>query len=227
MTIAQAVHVLAPGAIVVPPLADEHTTGRSRRPLSATSSRRSFKLQSLAEANGIVTDSATAHDALADAMTTMALMRLMRERAPEIVDAMIELASKWSVIERLETSSRPGEDGQFQPLALIKVIGGSTLATPVMALGASVHQPGRFTAVDLAFDPAQYLSLDEDELIQLMAEHRHAFLNIKPMASRSSYRWVLVVRSRLARCASFSRQPTLISMRFGAEWRRSMLQGMR
>ncbi len=179
MTIAHAVHVLAPGAIVVPPLADEHTTGRSRRPLSATSSRRSFKLQALAEANGIVADSATAHDALADAMTTMALIRLMRERAPEIVDAMIELASKWSVIERLEKSSRPGEDGQFQPLALIKVIGGSTLATPVMALGPSAHQPGRFTAVDLAFDPAQYLSLDENELIQRVAEHRHAFLNIK------------------------------------------------
>ncbi len=181
MTIAQAVHVLAPGAIVVPPLAGEHATnsGHSQRSLAAASSRRSFKLQFLAEANGIVADPATAHDALADAMTTMALMRLMRERAPEIVDAMIELASKWSVIERLEKSSRPGEDGQFQPLALIKVIGGSTLTSPLMALGPSVHQPGRFTAVDLAFDPNHYLSLDDGELTEFIAEHRHAFPKIK------------------------------------------------
>ncbi len=87
-------------------------------------------------------------------------MRLMAERAPDVVALMLERASKWNVIELLASSSRADTSGLFQPLQLIKVVGGVTTAMPIQGLSPLPHQPGRFVAADLSLDPKIYLELD-------------------------------------------------------------------
>jgi len=182
MVMAQAIHALRPGAIAVPPMPTDPEAPRDGRADGAAPDRRSFRLQALAEANGLEVDPGQAHDALADTMTTVALLRLMRERAPDVVTAMLDLASKWTVIEMLEASSCPDPDGAFQPLALLNVVGGITRAVPIMALGPSPHQPGRILAADLSIDPARYLALDDEALATFVAENRFAFPAIKANA---------------------------------------------
>ncbi len=169
MVIAQAVHALAPGIIAVPPLVAN----------AGPAAPRSFRLQALADANGVTIDPDAAHDALADAMTTCALLRLMNERAPSVAAHMLDLASKWTVIEALQASAQPDAGGHVHPLAWLRVIGGVTLASAVMALGPSPHQPGRIIVADLSLDPANYLGLDDAELARFVSENRFAFAAIK------------------------------------------------
>jgi len=182
MVIAQAIHALRPHAITVPPMLSDPAAPRGEQVDGAAVERRSFRLQALAEANGLEADPGQAHDALADTITTVALLRLMRERAPDVVTAMLDLASKWHVIEMLEGSAQPDLAGGFHPLALIKVVGGATTATPIMALGPSPHQPGRILAADLSIDPARYLALDDEALAAFVMENRFAFPAIKANA---------------------------------------------
>ncbi len=182
MLIAQAIHALRPGAIAVPPMLADPGAPRDETVDGARTDRRSFRLQALAEANDLAVDPGEAHDALADTMTTLALLRLMRERAPDVVTAMLDLASKWNVIELLESSLQPGLDGVFKPLAWLKVVGGIAQTMPIMPLGPSPHQPGRILAADLSIDPARYLPLDEKALATFVAENRFAFPAIKANA---------------------------------------------
>ena len=79
MRIAQAVSVVAPEAII-PPINDE--------------GRRSFRLGPLARANGVSFDEAQAHDALADVRATMAVARLLRDRAPAAFNWTLGLADR-------------------------------------------------------------------------------------------------------------------------------------
>jgi exodeoxyribonuclease-1 len=182
MVIAQAIHALQPGAITVPPLPEDPGAPRDARAAGTAADRRTFRLQALVEGNGLQVDASQAHDALADTMTTVALLRLMRERAPDVVTVMLDLASKWHVIEMLESASQPGLGGIFQPLAWLTVVGGITQTVPIMPLGPSPHQPGRFLAADLSVDPTRYLSLDDEALARFVSENRFAFPAIKANA---------------------------------------------
>ncbi len=172
MVIAQAVHALAPGSIVVPPL-NPGANGDAAQP-------RSFRLQALAAANGIATEGA--HEAQADALTTIALMRLLTERAPAVVERMLELASKWTVIETMAESAGPDLAGRFRPLALVQTIGGVPGVKPIMALCPLPAQHGRFLTVDLTIEPATYIGLDEAELTAFVSEHWRRFPVIKANA---------------------------------------------
>ena len=79
MHIAHAVSVVEPGAVIVPRDAE---------------GRPSYRLGPLARANGIHFDEAQAHDALADVRATMAVARLLRERAPETFAWALALADR-------------------------------------------------------------------------------------------------------------------------------------
>ena len=182
MLIGQAIHMLRPGAIAVPPMSADVEASRDDVADGASTDRRLFRLQALAQANDLAVDPGQAHDALADTMTTLALLRLMRERAPDVVTLTLEMASKWHVIEMLETASQPGLDGIFQPLAWLKVVGGITQTVPIMPLGPSPHQPGRILVADLSIDPTRYLSLDDEARAAFVAKNRFAFAAIKANA---------------------------------------------
>jgi DNA polymerase III epsilon subunit-like protein len=84
----QAVHVLEPGAITIPEVYDERTG----------TNRISFKLGDVCTANGIDLSELQAHDALADVKATIALAKLIREKAPQVFQLMIDNCNKRNVL---------------------------------------------------------------------------------------------------------------------------------
>jgi exodeoxyribonuclease I len=179
MVMAQAVHVLKPDAIVVPPLED---TGG---PVGdgSTRGKRSFRLHALVRANGLPVDDASTHDALGDVRVSIALARLMKQRAPEVFELVLANASKWHVIEVLKRSSRPdARSGSFEPLVQITVIGGEAKVVPVVGLFPSATQPGRIVTAALSIDPLTFLGLSDDALAAFVAEDRWRFPAIKANA---------------------------------------------
>ncbi|MFX8569764.1 hypothetical protein ABTM09_19940, partial [Acinetobacter baumannii] len=78
--------LIEPGAITVP------VDGNGKR---------SLKLGAVCRANGIALTEDEAHDALFDARATLALFRLLRERAPRSVELMLANAHKSGPIRLL------------------------------------------------------------------------------------------------------------------------------
>ena len=87
LRLVQAARVYAPSSIIVP---------------TAASGRPTLKLDALAPANGF--NHVNAHDALGDVEATIFIARLIRERAPDIWDALMPLAAKPAVVERVLSS---------------------------------------------------------------------------------------------------------------------------
>ncbi len=84
-------HALQPNAVVVP---------EERDPETGTA-RKSFKLGAIAAANGIEYDADDLHDALADVRLTIAVARLIRERAPSVWSACLEATDAKAMTKRL------------------------------------------------------------------------------------------------------------------------------
>lgn len=82
LRLARAVALLNPGALTIP-LSPE--------------GRRSFRLSDIGQANGIRFD--RSHDALSDAQTTLALCRLIRDRAPDAWSNFSRFANRRNVVE--------------------------------------------------------------------------------------------------------------------------------
>jgi len=115
-----------------------------------------FKLGEVCRANGIALGEDEAHDALNDVRATIALFKLMRERAPETIAAMMQNAHKSGAIKQLCAGG---------------IIGLSDFGRlmPVTALMAAPSNAASWAVSDLSIDPSRYLDLSAEDLIALMA----------------------------------------------------------
>jgi exodeoxyribonuclease I len=193
MTMAQAAHLLHPGSIEVPEIVDTKT-GKTKL---------SFRLGNLARANGITFDETTAHDALSDVYATIAVCKLIFERAPEAFDLMIRnslkpnvnatITANWAGVAGLDPHSSPritsttashigASKHIMQPYAVCCIHSGKASARAVMPIG-SLPNGGPLAALDLSIDPASYLSLSDDDL-RLLAKDKTRWPVVSIRANR-------------------------------------------
>ncbi|AOG05565.1 hypothetical protein [Bosea sp. RAC05] len=114
-----------------------------------------YRLGEVCRANGIALGEDEAHDASNDVRATIALFRLMRQRAPDLVADMMENAHKSGAIRRLSAGGIVGlaDFGRIVPI---------TALMPAPNNGAS------WAVADLSIDPYSYLGLSAADLISLM-----------------------------------------------------------
>ncbi len=194
LLLAQAAHMLTPGAIAVPNVEDE-VSGEPRL---------SFRLGDLCRANGIKLDEAAAHDAAADVMATIELARLVRIRAPAVFALALRNGRKaalldtvrvnWrdlSGLERVGTGQPSGGPGivvtsgqatgatPMTPYVLCTMRKGVPTAHAVLPLGVAPGHPTMLVALDLAVDPSSYAGLPEADLMCLAKSPGSPFVTIR------------------------------------------------
>ncbi len=136
----RAVIMLEPGAITVP------VDGNGKR---------SLKLGAVCRANGIRLGEDEAHDALFDARATLALFRLLRERAPRTVALMLANAHKSGPIRLLSRGD-------------LICLGGHSALVPAVGIMPNPDNATSWAAADLAIDPATYLDGTAEEVAALL-----------------------------------------------------------
>jgi exodeoxyribonuclease-1 len=136
----RAVIILEPDAIIIP--VDGH-------------GKRSLKLGAVCRANGIPLGEDEAHDALFDARATLALFRLLKERAPRTVALMLANAHKSRPIRLLS-----GGD--------LICLGGHSALVPAAGILPNPDVPTSWAAADLSIDPATYLDGTAEEVAKLL-----------------------------------------------------------
>jgi exodeoxyribonuclease I len=138
----QAVSILAPNAIVVP-LDD---VGKESR-----------RLDTIAPANGF--DHRNAHEAMADVQATIFMAQLIRDRAPELWEALMELNSKGSTVQRALSGS---------VLILVELFGKSSHVRRVIGCGQNPDYDAQIGVFDLSFDPSNIIDHSVDELVEVL-----------------------------------------------------------
>ena len=111
-----------------------------------------FKLGEVAAANGVVLGNA--HDALADARTTLAVARLLRERIPDGWTWMLRMASKNGVRAALRADVLCLTSWYLR-------VPYSFMVTPACSITSASSEVAMF---DLAHDPTSYLELPHHAL---------------------------------------------------------------
>ena len=158
MVIAQTVAALDPQGITVP--------------IGATGAP-SFALGGICRANGIDLPDHAAHDALADTRATVDLLRVMRDRSPDVLAASLTGADKRFVFELVRR----------QPLLFrVRTVGGLPAARAVTPIGSQLADRNAIVFVDLAVDPGDYEQLDGAELDTWCDAHPHAVTTIRANA---------------------------------------------
>ncbi len=138
----------------------------------------SFKLGPRCRANGIDLPDAAAHDALHDVRATLALMKLLRERAPDLFAKLMANARKDVPAAMLREE------------ALLVLCNGFGGPVPVAGIMASPTNPSAWLVADLSIDPQTYLGLPEAELAALFtAKGRRPFRNVKTNAQPALLRF--------------------------------------
>jgi exodeoxyribonuclease I len=138
MRLALAVHEFEPGSLDIPRRPDGETTVR---------------LDRLAPANGFLHPNA--HDAMADVEATIFLARLMRERTLWLWDHLLRMGSKVEAVRRArEAPVRLYTDFPYnKPNHWL-----------VSAIAVDPENTGNVIAFNLAHDPAELLSVNDDSL---------------------------------------------------------------
>ncbi|AOG05730.1 exonuclease domain-containing protein [Bosea sp. RAC05] len=114
-----------------------------------------YRLGDVCRFNGIGLAEHDQHDALNDVRATIALFRLMRERAPDLIASMMENAHKSGAIRRLSAGGIVGH-ADFGRIV------------PVTALMPAPNNGASWAVADLSIDPSTYLGLSAPDLIGLM-----------------------------------------------------------
>ncbi|HEX7326168.1 MAG TPA: exodeoxyribonuclease I [Rhodanobacteraceae bacterium] len=127
----------------------------------------SFKLEHLANANHL--EQARAHDAASDVAATAALARLLKTKQPRLYDWYFRLRDKRKVAPML-ASALP----EMQPL--LHVSGRYPPQRGCLAMVAPVaehpERGGTYVVADLSVDPAAWIDLEPDELVERMFTRR-------------------------------------------------------
>jgi exodeoxyribonuclease-1 len=129
----------------------------------AVNGKETRKLDAIAPANGF--NHPNAHDAMADVEATIFITRLVKTRAPKVWSALMDLAAKPAAVNCLR-----GDD----PLVLTEFYGGRPYCWPVIGCGCSPDNDTLGCIFDLRFDPSDFLSLSEDELVSVLLSPRKA-----------------------------------------------------
>jgi exodeoxyribonuclease-1 len=127
------------------------------------SGKPSRKLDALAPANGFA--HANAHDALADVEATIFLAKVIRAAAPGLWEEFMRLRGKPAVTARLN------ERG---PFFLVEFYGTTPVVIPLAGCGAAPGAESLGCAFDLRYDPRDYLTLGENELLAVMSGRKKA-----------------------------------------------------
>ena len=143
MRMAQFVSICRPGALNL---------------AAGSNGKATFRLGPFAEANGVVLDNA--HEAMADTMATLAIARLIHQRAPEVWHPMVENSRK-AVVQRLV------EDNSI--LVLVDYFGASPFSSIVTPIGPNASDTAEYAFFDLEFTPGDILTQDEATLAQTLA----------------------------------------------------------
>lgn len=117
----------------------------------------SFRLEHLAEANGL--PKMRAHDALSDVETTIALARLLRDKAPELYHHYFGLRLKKNVLPLFNLSTQ-------KPLFHVSALHGLErgCVAPIIPLAVHPDQANVIIAFDLAADPSPLIGLPPEEI---------------------------------------------------------------
>lgn len=125
-------------------------------PAYAADGKETWRLSELVRSNGI--EGHLAHDALGDSRALVALMRLVRERAPEIWESALALASFAGV----EAVIAPR--GQERRPFLMFTHFGAAEVKPWFTLARDPKDKRRFLAFDLSVDPKEALAWSAPEI---------------------------------------------------------------
>ena len=117
----------------------------------------SFKLEHLAQANGLMQE--TAHDALSDVHATIDLARLIRDKQPKLFEWVTGHRDKQSARALLDMNSR-------KPALHVSAKFGAAngCLSPVMPIAAHPVNKNCIITYDLRHDPAPLLELAVDEI---------------------------------------------------------------
>lgn len=157
----QAVALFDPDAITIPVGAD---------------GKRSMKLGDVCRANAIALSEDDAHDALADVRATLALFKLLLERAPTTMATMLAHAKKSGPLKQIDSG-------------LPLVLGGTSRCLPVLPMVASPTNPNAWASVDLSRDPAEFLDLAAPDLLALIQSVRSPVRSIRTNAQPILLPW--------------------------------------
>ncbi len=119
----------------------------------------SFRLEHLAEANGI--DNSRAHDALADVEATIALARLLRARQPRLWDWALSLRHKHVVAAMLQKREALLHTSARFPASQL-------CTAPVLPVAPHPTFAGQWIVWNLNIDPTPFFDLEQEELIDRM-----------------------------------------------------------
>jgi exodeoxyribonuclease I len=127
-----------------------------------------FKLDQLAPLNGFAHENA--HDALDDVLATLHIMNLIKSRAPELWEKMMNNSSKLNVTHLLETGT---------PLCLSESHFGNIYRYAVAAAGSNPNNPNEYGVVDLQHDPIDLLDLTVEELVGIRTSKNKRIRTVK------------------------------------------------
>ena len=129
-----------------------------------------FRLGPSARANGIDFPEETAHDAHADLMATLALVRLIRQRVPLAYQAISFLAVKRNVVDFARSCPA---------MSLLEWKEGVPRALPVAFLGQNPGNMSEIALFDLSQDPEVYLDSDVDGLATALEDEARPIRTVK------------------------------------------------
>lgn len=117
----------------------------------------SFKLEDLAQANGLIHEAA--HDALSDVEATIQLARLLQKKQPKLFDFALKLRSKDTVRSLLNWQLQ-------QPIVHVsnKIPAERGCLGVFVPLAMHPRNKNGIICYDLQFNPADLLALDSDEI---------------------------------------------------------------
>ncbi|CAP56840.1 putative exodeoxyribonuclease I [Gluconacetobacter diazotrophicus PA1 5] len=121
--------------------------------------RRTFRLQQLAAANGLV--HARAHDAMSDVLATIELCRLVHQRSPDLWQRFVRFSNKATVSDFVDA-----EDG----FVLTEFYGGQAYHAPVVCIGVDPDQANGRLCLSLYHDVGQLARMSDVELQAHLAQ---------------------------------------------------------
>jgi exodeoxyribonuclease-1 len=142
------------------------------RPAQDGEGRRLFKLKALAEANGIAVPSA--HEAIADVGTTLALCRHIQQYAADIWSQFVKFSKK-SVVD---TFVREEEAFLFS-----ETVGNDHRVRILSRIGQHRDQAVRQYCLDLAFDLDELRRLDDEALAQICRSPKRPIVTVRVNAA--------------------------------------------
>lgn len=142
MLLIQATSIFCPGAIQVP-LNDK--------------GGRTFRLEMLAEANGL--QSSNAHDALVDVRMMLELVRLVRDKASQVW----EMLPVWTSKAALESLLRSND-----AVLRAECFGGTGRTRSLYPLCPNPSYQTEWALIDLALEPSSYLRMSPQDLLNAM-----------------------------------------------------------